>query len=203
MKIVACFISDRDPAWYLDKCIESFSAAVDVELAATHIVDDRDHKLGMSGAVDAAWKWACGEDADYLCHVEEDFLFRGFPVEAMVRILENQPHLAQVVLKRDPWSPEEFAAGGQIETDPGAYEQFWCGEDTWVEHDKLFSLNPTVIPRRVLELGVPVRQPLGIEAEFTAVCKDKGYRFAYYGGRHDEPLCSHEGLNRGGTGWSW
>jgi hypothetical protein len=204
VKTVAAFISDRDPAWYLDACIESFAATPDAPMVtATRVVDDREHLLGMSGAVAEAWGWALDEHCDFLVHIEEDFLFRGFPITEMIRILTHQPHLAQVVLKRDPWSSDEREAGGQIEMNPGAYGQCWRGEDVWVEHDLLFSLNPCVIPRRTLELGAPVKEPEGFEAEFTKRCRKAGLRFAYYGAKEDPPLCEHVGVNRSGHGWSW
>lgn len=199
--IGVAFISDRGDA-YLPSCRESFYANFG-EFSEV-VVDDSDHRLGMAGAVQAAWAWALDAGVDYLLHVEEDFVFTG-PVnlDDLVWILDHAPHLAQVVLKRQPWSAEEKAAGGIIEQDPGAYTQ--CGgmrhSLAWVEHSKIFSLNPCLIPRKVLELGWP-SGPLGVgnEAGFTQRCIQAGYRFAFYGQMGDPPVVDHVGVERA-AGW--
>lgn len=192
------FITDREDL-YIQACCESLYDQVDGDLTTGYVVDDRDHTLGMAGAVRDAWAWALDEDLDYLFHVEEDFLFTApFRLDDLRWILDHAPHLAQIVLKRQPWSIEEKAAGGIIEQDPGAYTQ--CAgmrhSLTWVEHTKIFSLNPCLIPRRVLELGWPD----GNEAEFTQRCLDNGYRFAFYGHASDPPRVEHVGVVRG-EGW--
>jgi hypothetical protein len=65
-----------------------------------------------------------------------------------------------------------------------------------VEHKRIFSLNPCVIPRRVLDLGWPD----GNEAEMTTNLVASGYRFAFYGKRDDPPRVIHVGAERG-IGW--
>lgn len=192
-RIGVAFISDRAER-YLPGCAASFTVNVTGFNAGCHVVDDREHLLGMAGAVRAAWAWALDDiKVDYLFHVEEDFRFAA-PVDlaAVAALLDANPQLAQVVLKRNPWSPEERAAGGIIEQHPGDYTD----RDGWVEHGRVFSLNPCLIPRRVLEMGWPD----GNEAEFTQRCLDAGYRFAFLGSRHDAPLVEHVGMVRG-EGW--
>lgn len=201
--IAVAFISDRGNQ-YLPGCVESFDLCVDRRhIGGMHVVDDSAHQLGLAGAVQAAWEWALSTGCDYLFHVEEDFRFHTLPLAQMQWILETNPHLAQVVLKRQPWSAEEKAAGGQIETNPGAYTQrrAFGRSIFWVEHTTLFSLNPCLIPRRVLELGWP-SGPIGVgnETGFTAKCHAAGLSFAYFGKIEDPPRCEHVGHHRG-SGW--
>lgn len=192
--IGVAFISDRGDK-YLPGCIESLDKLTGSYRA--HVVDDRDHRLGMAGAVQAAWDWAIQTGVDYLLHVEEDFRFtQPFDPDDAIRILNTDPRLAQVVLKRQPWSPEEHAAGGIIESHPEDYTDHQAGGLRWVSHQRIFSLNPCVIPRHILELGWPD----GNEAAMTTNLVTLGYRFAFFGDRDDPPRVEHVGHERG-TGW--
>ena len=193
-------ISDRPPELYLDGCLRSLWEFLP-NGTPIHLVDDREHKLGMAGAVQEAWRWALDTGMSYLLHVEEDFRFYDLPLDDMVHILDTNPHLAQVVLKRQPWSAEEKQAGGQIETNPAAHTQCGDGSTHWVEHSRLFSLNPTLIPVRTLELGWPAGElGVGNEAGMTQRCLDAGMRFAYFGKKEDPARCTHVGHIRG-SGW--
>lgn len=196
MRIGAVFVSDRGDK-YLPNCLESFWQHVDPALVdGTFIVDDQEHRLGMAGAVREAWSWAIESDIDYLWHCEEDFRFNNrIPLARMADLLYRYPHLAQLVLKRNPWSPEEKAAGGQMEVDPGAFTE----RDGFVEHRKLFSLNPCLIPRRTLDLSW-VSTEHGVERDITTACEAAGMMFAYYGRRGDPPRCEHVGTERA-SGW--
>jgi hypothetical protein len=110
----------------------------------------------------------------------------------MVSILEDHPHLGQMCLVRQAWSNEERQAGGLIALHPDDYTD----RGSYVEHKRIFSLNPCVIPRRVLELGWPD----GNEAGFTAICAEARLSFALYGAKADAPRVTHVGEVRG-TGW--
>ena len=196
--IGVAFISDRADL-YLPKCRESFDDFVAPSLddgVATTVIDDRDHRLGMAGAVRAAWDWAIERDVDYLLHVEEDFRFLELPLDGMLDVFRQDETLAQVVLKRQPWSPEEVQAGGIIECHPDEYTDHRADQLSWVSHQRIFSLNPCLIPRRILEIGWPD----GNEAEMTSTLVGKGYRFGFYGHRADPPRVQHIGAVRG-AGW--
>lgn len=194
--IGAAVISDRGPL-YLPGCLSSLRDACPDLADDAYVVNDRDHRLGMCGAVNAAWDWARSRDLDYLLHVEEDFRFTApVPLDDMQTILELDDRLAQVVLKRQPWSLEEIQAGGIIEAHPGDYTDHTDGSVAWTSHRRIFSLNPCLIPRRVFELGWPE----GNEAEMTTNLAASGWRFAFYGHRDDPPLVEHVGAVRG-NGW--
>jgi hypothetical protein len=194
--IGVAFISDRGDR-YLPACIESFERALSVEAVST-VIDDLDHRLGLAGAVRAAWDWALDTGVDYLLHVEEDFLFHT-PVDVtdLQAILDHNPQLANIVLKRqaDPRTPEA-QAGGIIEQNPGDYTDRTTLEIPWVEHKRCFSLNPCLIPARILKMGWPD----GNEAEMTARCVAEGLTFGFYGRRDDPPRVEHVGWVRS-AGW--
>lgn len=197
--IGTAFISDREDQ-YLPGCRVSFDNFVRPFLSwgvNTTVIDDRDHRLGLSGAVQAAWDWARDQDLDYLLHVEEDFLFNEpFDPNDAISILEADKNLAQVVLKRQSWNPEEQRAGGIIECHPEEYTDHEDGDLRWASHKRIFSLNPCVIPRHIFEMGWPD----GNEAEMTTNLVSLGYRFAFFGGRNDPPRVTHVGAERS-IGW--
>lgn len=209
-RIGVAFISDRGDK-HLPDCLASFDKFVDLRhtmrdsVPPSTVIDDRDHRLGLAGAVQAAWDWAVKEDLDYLLHVEEDFRFvEPVDVESMVDVLVHDESIAQVVLKRQPWSPEERRAGGIIEMHPHDYtphtvmvsEGEYRRYSIWTEHRRIFSLNPCLIPRHILERGWPA----GNEAEMTTNLLADGYKFAFYGAKDDPPRVIHVGHERS-AGW--
>lgn len=186
-------ISDRGDL-YLPGCLDSLKEHCPSVCEQTVVIDDSEHKYGMAGAVRTAWAWALDAGYDYLLHWEEDFRALEPPdIDGMIYILEHSP-LAQVVLKRQPWSVEECAAGGIIEMHPESYTEYkaWGRSLCWTEHSRIFSLNPCLIPRKILELGWPGDN----EAGMTRRCLDAGYRFAFYGGRNEPPRVEHVGAIR-------
>lgn len=207
---------------YLERCIDSL---VDMSLgpfSETFLVDDsgdadygawldetfptfaivhHDRRRGLAAGVQSVWATAASyPDVEFLFHVEEDFVFLE-PVSLldMAEMLRRRAHLAQLVLKRQPWSPEEIAAGGQIEVNPSAYSELSSNVGARVEHRTLFSFNPSLIPRRVFDRAWgPI-----LEADVTAeLRKARSTRFAYWGRKADPPRCVHIGEVRS-AGYRW
>jgi hypothetical protein len=204
MTVGCVVVSDRGDL-YLPQCLEALAPPMQDWTVPFHVVDDREHKLGLAGAARAAWQIALDEGWDFLLHWEEDFLPNELlPLENMVEMLEidrvrpDGPQLAQIVLKRQPWSTEEIAAGGIIEKDPDDYRDVFILGLPMVVHRRIFSLNPCLIPRWVLELGWPDSNEAGMTER---LCVDPNVLFAYYGKLDDPPLVTHVGTVRG-TGWS-
>ena len=186
-------VSDRGDL-YLPDCMRNLDEFV--PHLPRRVVDDSDHRLGLAGAAQAAWNIARDENWEYLLHWEEDFrTSQPLPLLDMQHALERFPNVSQIVLKRQPWSTEEKQAGGIIEMHPDMYEEasvFGRGYRISL-HRRIFSLNPCLIPRRVLELG----WPKGNEAEMTAILnEDPENRFAFYGGKADPPRVEHVGAQR-------
>lgn len=203
-RIGVAFISDRPADLYLNDCMGSFDAHCQDPfsmLGPTTVIEDRSHQLGMSGAVEAAWSWATGEMVDYLFHIEEDFVFRqDFSLRAMLLALGWGRNLAQMVLKRQPWSPEEQATGNMLSIFGHIEQQDMhtdaLGTVRWVAHTHIFSLNPCLIPFDVFSQGYYA----GNEAEATQELLRRSYRFGMFGGFDDDPIVEHVGHLRG-EGW--
>lgn len=201
---------------YLERTIPSLTENLRCVFASRTIIDDagddeyahwldlsfptfqrihHGNRRGLAAAVQTAWKVALDSNADYLWHHEEDFtLEEPIDVLGMARTLDANPHLAQLVLKRQAWSMEEIAAGGQMEVAPTEFTD--C--DGFVQHKRLFSLNPSLIPRSVVEACEGTELERGI----TDRCLDLGLSFAYWGKRSDPPRCTHIGARRS-AGYRW
>lgn len=161
-------------------------------------VDDREHQLGFAGAIRQAWDQVV---CDWVLHLEADFTFNApVDVAGMIALLERQPQLAQVALKRQPWNADERAAGGIVEQHPDDYIERTDRLATWTEHRRFFTTNPSIYPSRLIRLGWP-QEPQS-EGLFThRLLRDPLLRFAFWGGKHDAPLVHHIGDTRAGTGY--
>jgi hypothetical protein len=154
-------------------------------------VHGREGRRGLAEAVRFGWGLC---DTDYVFHAEDDFTYnRPVDVIGMAATLRENPTLSQMCLLRQPWNAEEQAAGGIVEKDPADY----IDRDGWLEHRRLFSLNPCLIPRHIYELGWSD----GNERGFTDLLLDLGYTFGYWGSRGDPPAVTHIGRARA-AGWS-
>lgn len=180
-------ISDRGDT-YLPVCVESINRHFEYPIVQTVLVADEGHEYTASGAVNKAWSQV-DDEVEFVFHVEEDFLLTApVDVDAMCDVLDTYASLAHLVLKRQPWSDVEHAAGGIIEMNPASY----VDRPGWVEHTNFFSLNPSLVPRRVFEQGFPE----GSEPAQTWRLLDQGYVFGFWGGRYDDPRCHHIGALR-------
>lgn len=150
-------------------------------------------RRGMAAAVRTAWQTAIGTTARYVFHLEEDFVLTSpVDVRAMVRTMDKHPELAQLVLKRQPWSDEEKNAGGQIEVAPSEFED----RHGFVEHRRLFSFNPSLVRVEACEKALNDGESDGLEAGVTQTLIREGYLFAFWGTRDDPPRCEHIGEHR-------
>ena len=177
----------------LGRTLESLMDRVTPAFMPRLLVDDTEHQLGFAGAVREAWRRATEAGWTHLLHLEDDFTFNeGIDLDKMADLLDANEHLAQLVLKRQPWSPEEQSAGGIVEKDPDDFTD--CGDFT--EHERFFSTNPSLVPRHVFTRY----EEFTGEEPFTRACIESGLRFAFLGGRDDPPKVTHIGAQRNG-GW--
>lgn len=159
---------------------------------------------GFAEAIREAWAFASDDriDASHILHLEDDFIPTG-PVDVteMAAILDEYPRFSQVALMRQPWSPEEKAAGGIIETDPLAY---WDVEGAvtpdFIEHRKFFTTNPCLIPRRIFAEKTWPEAP-DSERKFSDELVRDGFGFCFLGRRNDPPRVLHIGAERVGEGY--
>lgn len=181
----------------------SFASAVEnlPKVDAVVTVDDRDHKLGFAGAIQQGWEDILDLGADYVFHLELDFTFcEPVDLHAMIDLLERQPHLAQVSLKRQPWNERERAAGGIVEADLDDFTEQRDDQAVWTEHRRYWTTNPSVYSTRWCQLGWP-QEPQS-EGVFThMLLTDPLLRFAIWGGRHDPARVTHIGDLREGGGY--
>jgi glycosyltransferase involved in cell wall biosynthesis len=196
---------------YLRQCAASLAENAAHDYVARIVVDDSgdgDHAIeaarlldasvlvhhpqrrGLAAAVNSAFQQVLASGADYAFHVEEDFIFpETVPLVEMARLLHEHSVLAEMVLLRQPWSPNEQVVGGYLNEAPQAYTD----RDGYLEHRRIFSLNPCMYPARTARYPWPAH---GDEGDFTKKMVGEGYRFAVYGGRDDEPRCLHLGVRR-------
>lgn len=159
-------------------------------------VDDTGHELGFAGAIAAGWDAVLATGADHVFHLEADFTFNdAVPLKQMIDALEADAALAQVALKRQPWNPDERAAGGICEQHPGDY----ADEGPLSVHRRFFTTNPSVYSTELCRLGWP-QEPRS-EGVFTHRLLAEGYRFAFWGAAADPPRVTHIGDERTGRGY--
>lgn len=160
-------------------------------------------RQGFGGAIRTVWQHLREHStADYIFHMEDDFIFqREVDLMDLAVILTARPDLAQVAYVRQAWNPEEKQAGGVIEVSPELFEQY---EDVtgraWLEHDKFFTTNPSLY-RRSMILGFDWPEGDHSEGVFTAMLREAGYRFGYWGRIGDPPVVWHIGEHRYGVGY--
>ena len=159
-------------------------------------------RRGLSGCFKSACDVAIALGVDYVFSTEDDYAITSdLDLTAFIALLESQPHLAQVALKRTSYSPQEHAAGGIVEAYPHFYNERSAGGMTWLETDHLFVFSPSLIPRRVIECALANTDTF-LEDNVTAALWANGYRSCYWGAMFDRPLCGHVGTTRS-VGYRW
>ena len=161
---------------------------------------------GYWRAMQAVWSYARYLTdflaADHWMLLEDDFLFHeDIDLADLAGVLDDQPHLTQMALLRQPWFGNEHAAGGLIEAleqQGQFFTEVYDGRRWWVEHRACFTCNPTLIPRRTLNKDWP--EGAWSEAQFGRLLfQDPDARGAYWGRRSDPPRVEHIGHQRVGT----
>lgn len=201
---------------YLQRCVESLQACCDwpwahvvvscdepdpatldksVRLTGADVVVSTKERRG--GAANIARAWRAIQhlgDVDFVFHVEEDFTFLApVPVQGMLEAFVDDPWLAQMTLRRQPWGGE--GPGGYIGDNPDLYDD----HGGYLRHREGFWLNPTLYPVRVTFGGWPTN---GHEHHFTKRLLDEGYSFGVWGERDDPPRVWHIGNERHPS-WTW
>jgi hypothetical protein len=167
-------------------------------------------RRGFAAAIATGWEAVAG--AQWVVHVEDDFVFKeAFPLPEMIELLTLHPHLAQVSLLRQAVNATEVAAGGLVEAHPGEFvDREVIGAHSrvlrWMEQALYFTTNPCVYPGALVHLGWP--QEPHSEGLFTHRLRERGFgavagpdvRFGVWGATTDAPRVLHIG-RRQGTGY--
>lgn len=167
-------------------------------------------RSGFGGAIRSAWSaLRLHSRARYVFHLEDDFTFsRTIPLRDMTDVLDRQPDLVNLALRRQPWSAEECAAGGIVEQHPDDYlEKRWSNigdRDTvaWLEHRRFFTTNPGLYR---MELIRSTEWPEGANSEgrfgISLLHEDPRRRFGFIGSRDSGEWVEHIGVERVGSGY--
>lgn len=163
-------------------------------------------RSGFGGAIRSAWAHLATlglADDDKVFHLEDDFvLTRDVDLEQVAWVLDHNPHLVQLALRRQPWNDLEREAGGIVEQHPDAYAD--CAADTgryrWLEHRLFFTTNPSMYRASLLAHGWP--EGAESEGHFThRLLTDPKVRFGFWGARSSGEWCEHIGHQRVGVGY--
>lgn len=167
------------------------------------------HRQGFGGAIRYAWARLAHGPERYILHLEDDFTFNApVPLNGLVQVLQANPHIAQMALRRQPWGPREELAGGVIEQHPDAYVEHTLGKYAWLEHRLFWTTNPSLF-RRTMCAGTEWPEGAESEGHFTHQLLRDGspevdgehVRFAYWGTRSDPEAVTHIGHQRVGSGY--
>jgi hypothetical protein len=167
----------------------------------TICVDDADHRLGFAGAVAEGWRRARATGAEWILHVEQDFVFEApVPLVRMIGVLERHPHLVQMSLLRQAVNSEELAAGGIVELRGHDMAEVRDGEDVWLEHALWWTTNPSLYRMSLTERGWP--QESESEGKFSGrlFAERPEARSGIWGAKTDPPRVRHIG-HRAGHGY--
>ena len=162
-------------------------------------INSSEGRSGFGGAIINAWDYASQFDAEYIFHMEDDFIItRDIDIDAMIRVLEDNPHIAQLALRRQPWNDIERAAGGIVESRPTEYVE-WHDDfgNAWLQQRLFFTTNPSLYRMSLTQRGWPLGEHsegvFGIE-----LFKDPSIYTAYWGTRNSGEWCEHIGHERAG-----
>lgn len=158
-------------------------------------------RRGFGRAIASGWEHVGHHD--YIFHLEDDFLFtQPINLGAMRMILDENPDVCQVALKRQSWSDRERAVGGFMELEPDEWNDeqgpgglAWCWSRLW------YTTNPS------LYRGALTRRPWPdcpeSEGMFGVQLKidHPETRFGYLGAKASPPVIEHIGKERRGTGY--
>lgn len=142
--------------------------------------------------------------ADSVFFLEDDFVFHeDVDLSCLDRVLDEQKHLTQIALRRQPWFANEVEHGGLIEAleaQGQRFEEFTDGKHHWIEHRACFTGNPSLIPARTFAHDWP--DGAWSESRFGQLLfRDPQARGAYWGRRSDPPRVEHIGHQRVGDGY--
>ena len=158
-------------------------------------------RQGFGGAIRSAWAYVKVRPERFVFHLEDDFTFNE-PIDlpAMQHVLDRNPGLVQLALRRQPWNDAELAAGGIVEQHPDAYDDRTDGTHHWLEHRRFWTTNPSLYRRELCERKWPDGQHsegrFGLE-QF----RDPGAVSGFWGTRDSGEWVHHIGHERVGTGY--
>lgn len=193
MREVCAYVVANNRPEYLARTLESLLENLPVPVA--FVQNDDDH-AGMAKNVSRAWERALESDADWFLHWEDDMVLRRPPPLHRMMYAVQGYDLANMILKRDPWFHPIEVETGDVLSAIAVQAEHPVQHVGFLQHDLIFSLNPCLIPRHIMELGWDTDN----EAGMTVRTKALGYTYGIWGRPGEEPYLEHIGHERG-PGW--
>ena len=160
-------------------------------------------RSGFAGAYRSAWQLLrVGATNDWIFSTEDDFvLARPVKLPRMIDVMNRRP-LAQMALLRQPWNPQEIAAGGIVAQHPADYTDWRHDDAAWLEHRRFFTTNPHLTRLSFIN-GHDWPEGQNSEGRFGVelFAAEPETRCGFWGARHDGPWVQHVGVERVGTGY--
>lgn len=154
-------------------------------------------KQGYAAAMAAAWAYLANDDeSDHIFWLEDDFTFNQVvDLHLMGRVLDRNPMLMQLALRRQPWNEEERAAGGVVESHADWYTDVRDHDlrVDWLEQTAFWTNNPSLFRSEVCDVPYPTHA--NAEGRYTFQLKDvfPGCCFGYWGARSSGEWVHHIG----------
>lgn len=154
-------------------------------------------RRGFGGAYAYAWEnLRVGSKAKFIFNLEQDFVFnREIPLDDMAKVLNENPDVHQMALRRQAWNSEEIKAGGVIERWPDQFHQ----EEGWISHRLFFTTNPSLYRRTLLDRSWPTTEEAEGHFGIQLLSEDPIGKCGYWGQKTDLPWVTHIGVKRNGS----
>jgi hypothetical protein len=180
----------------------AYRALLMSEFSDAHVTTVAEEPAGYPKAMRSVWELARDSGADSIAFWEDDFVLNeNVNMTCLNHVLDEQPHLTQIALLRQPWFGNEHQYGGLIpalEQQGQAFTECTDGTHHWIEHRAVFTGNPSLIPARTFAHDWP--EGAWSESRFGQLLfTDPSARGAYWGQRSNPPRVEHIGHQRVGT----
>lgn len=155
-------------------------------------------RRGLAFGIRQGWSAAIENPAvRYIWHHEDDYVVPDpIDLNELAQALNSAPTLAELTLKRDPYSSEEAAAGDYMKVGSHHYEDAKTPNGfEYVRHDQIFFSQPSLIPRAVAEACIRTNTDL-TEPGLRDILTRLGYHFGVVGKIEDRPRVRHIGNRR-------
>jgi hypothetical protein len=148
-----------------------------------------EENLGVNATVKKAWS-LIPEDADYVWHQENDFVFlERINIHDLMTVLES-PIIVQCAIVRQPWFDDEKAAGSLMNTRPERWRPGNVSGIDVVLHKDHFTFNPSLYKRKWVQDFTPFGE---YDIRNHYLNNNSALWFSYLGKREDYHRCFHIG----------
>lgn len=187
-------IDDSGNSGYRHWLIETFP-----EFVVVAVGKDR---CGYAEAMRKVFEMVTYIGQPYNLHVEDDFKLHNPPnLDDVCSILGNFKHVSQMSFMRQPWYPNEIAAGGLVEAleqqGPVQFQQKINNGLPWVRHNAFWTANPNVFPQWVAHREWP--DAPWCEMKFSQALRHDKKQSGIWGHRSNWVCVEHIGEIRNGT----